>query len=145
MGMAFEDFLDDVADVTVAHVRLAEGFLADPGQLAHRVADDGVSEIQLALIPVGEGPRREKDRRQGQRLIVEAGEVFAEHRRLFQLAAGGADRLARPGQCLHGPSLCKRFPSFACGGEGGGCQPCWIWSGGGAVMVSPLLYLSKVS
>ena len=39
----------------------------------------------------------------------------------------------------------KIIPSPAGGGgQGGGSQPCWIWSAGGALMTSPVLYLSKV-
>ena len=78
MGAPFEDFLDDITDIAVAHVRLAQRVLVDPGQLTHRVADDGVAEIQLALIAVGERSCREKHRRQRQGLIVESGEILAE-------------------------------------------------------------------
>src|SRR5467141_4900986 len=146
MRVSLQHFLDHIADVAVAHVRLTQRVLVDARQLAHRVADDRVAQIQLALIAVGERSCRKKHGGQRQGLIVEAGEVLAEQPRLLQLAAGGADRLARPGQCLHGPTLCNQFPSPACGGgQGGGCQPVWIWSACGALMTSPLLYLSKVS
>ena len=131
MRVPFQEFLDDIADVAVAHVRLAQRFLTDAGQLADRVADDRVAEVQLALIAVGERSCREEDGRQRQGLIVEAGEVLAEQPRFLELAASGADRLARPGQCLHGPSLeASRY---------------WIWFAGGAMMISPVLYLSKLS
>src|SRR4029077_17868616 len=105
MGVSFEDFLDDIADIAMAHVRLAQRVPVDPRQLANRVADDRVAEIQLALVAIGEWSCREKYGRQRQGLIIEAGEVLAEQPCLLQLAAGGADRLARPGQCLHRPSL----------------------------------------
>ncbi len=101
MRVPLQHLFDDIADVAVAHVRLTQRFLVDPGQLANRVADDGVAEIQLALIAVGERSRREKHRCQRQHLIVEAGEILAEHPRLLQLAVGGANRLARPGEYLH--------------------------------------------
>ena len=101
VSVACEHLLDHVADIAVPHVGLAEHALVDAGDLADGLADDGVAEIQLPLVAVGEGTGGEIDGRQRQRLVVEPGEVLAEQPRLLQLAVGGADCLARSGERLH--------------------------------------------
>ena len=105
MRVTLEDLFDDVTDIAMPHVRLAERLLADLGELADGIADHRVAEVELPLIAIGERSGPEVDRRQRQRLVVQAGEVLAEQTRLLQLAAGRANRLARPGECLHGASL----------------------------------------
>jgi len=69
--VALEDFLDDVTDIAVAHVRLTKRLLIDLGDLADRAADHGVPEVQLPLVAVGERPGGEVNGRQRERLIVE--------------------------------------------------------------------------
>ena len=101
MGVAFEDFFDDVTDIAMAHIRLTQRVLVDLRQLTDGVADYGVTQIQLPLVAVGERPSGEIDRRQRQGGVVEAGEIFAEQPGLLQLAAGRANRLARAGERLH--------------------------------------------
>ena len=105
MRVALEDFFDDVTDVTVAHVRLTQRLLVHLGELTDRVADHGVPQVQFPLVAVRERPGREVDGRQRQGLLVEAGEVVTKQPRLLQLAAGRANRFARPGECLHAASL----------------------------------------
>ena len=56
-----QHLLDDIADVAVAHVRLAERVPVDPGQVSHTALRmTAYPKIQLALIAVGERSRREE-------------------------------------------------------------------------------------
>src|SRR5207244_11487548 len=87
------------------HVRLTQRSFIHLGELADRVADDGVPQVEFALVAVGERAGGEVHGRQRQGLLVEAGEVLTKQPRLLQLAAGRANRFARPGECLHGASL----------------------------------------
>src|ERR1700730_6950037 len=105
MRVALEDFLDDVTHIAVPHVRGTERLLINLGQLADGIADHGVAEVQFPLVAIGEWSSREVDGRQREGLIVEAGEVLTKQPRLLQLAAGRANRFARPGESLHAGSL----------------------------------------
>ena len=138
--MALQNLFDHVAHVAVAHVGLAERVVVDLCQLTDRGPDHRITEIEPALVAVGKRPRREVNGREWQGGIVERGEVLTEQPRLLQLAAGGANRFRRLRPCLHGHLAYGEVDGEADAEANGS-----IWSAGGAVIVTPVLYLSKLS